>query len=321
MKKKPKALITGITGQDGSYLSRILLEKGYDVIGTSRDKSTCDTNKLKKVGTFEKVKIISLNLSDFQNVLNIIKEINPRQIYNLGGLTSVSLSFEQPLECIESITKGTLNILEAIRFLNLDCKFLNCGSSECYGHIRENDQPANELSNFKPRSPYAIAKAAAHWYVKNYREAYGIKCVNAILSNHESPLRPERFVLKKIIKIANEIKNGTRNKITLGDISIIRDWGYAEEYMNAAFQILENGIEEDFNIATGKSYSLEQVAKKIFEFYDLDLNEYIAIDKNLFRPYEIPRSALDASKIYKKIGWKAKYSINELVNLLCKQFT
>lgn len=317
MNTKPKALITGISGQDGAYLSKILLNNGYEVIGTSRDKSICDTSKLKRLNTINKVKIISLNLSEFQNVLNTIREIKPQHIYNLGGLTSVSLSFEQPIECIESIAKGTLNILESLRFLKYDCKFLNCGSSECYGHIPENAPPANELSILNPRSPYAIAKAAAYWYVKNYREAYGIKCLNAILSNHESPLRPERFVIKKIIKNARNIKNGLENKITLGDISIVRDWGYAEEYMEAAYKIMQFNKVEDFNIATGKSFSLEDLAYKIFKFHDLDFAKYLEIDKKLLRPYEIPRSALDPTKIYEKIGWKAQYSIDKLIHLLC----
>ena len=316
--KMKRVLITGITGQDGTYLSKRLLKMGYEVIGTSRDSSVCNTFNLEYFGLLSEIKIVSMNLADYRSVIKTLKDIKPDQIYNLGGLTSVGLSFEQPVEAIESISYGILNILEAVKTLDLDCKVFNPGSSECFGNIEINEQAANENTSFKPRSPYAIAKATAFWYVKNYRETYGIKCMTGILSNHESPLRPRKFVLKKITCLANEISKGLSDKIVLGNIDIERDWGLAEEYVQAIVKIMYSEKIDDYIIASGKTTSLKILAMKIFEYFDLNLLDHLIIDKNLYRPYEIPRSALNPNKIYKNLSWKANASIDEIVKNLCE---
>lgn len=317
-RKKPIALITGITGQDGAYLSKKLIKLGYEIIGTSRDSSLCNTSNLKYLNILSEIKIRSMNLSDYRSVISILKEIKPDQIFNLGGLTSVGLSFEQPIEAIESISYGILNILEAVKILDLDCRVFNPGSSECFGDIPFNNPPANEKSSFNPRSPYAIAKSTAFWYVKNYRETYGIKTMTGVLSNHDSPLRPKRFVLKKITNMAYQISKDKSKKIILGDINIERDWGWAEDYIEAIIKVANADQIDDFVIATGKTTSLKDIAFKIFKYFDLDLNKHLVIDKNLFRPYEISRSALDPSFIQKKLNWKASANIDQIIEKLCK---
>ena len=231
-----KALIVGISGQDGAYLSRVLLEKGYSVYGTSRDNQMSSFLNLKKLGIYDKVKIISVAINDFRSVINAINKTKPDEIYNLAGQSSVGLSFEQPVETLESISTGCLNLLEAIRFINPKIKLYSAGSIECFGDTSKT--PVDENAAFRPRSPYAVAKSAAFWQVANYREAYDIYAVSGILSNHESPLRPERFVTKKVIASICRIANGSNEKLNLGNLKIVRDWGWAPEYVEAMWQML-----------------------------------------------------------------------------------
>jgi GDPmannose 4,6-dehydratase len=231
MINKPTALICGISGQDGAYLAQLLLNKGYRVVGTSRDVQMSIFSNLRRLGIFDKVELRSMATSDFRSVLQVIKQANPNEIYNLAGQSSVGLSFEQPVETHESIIVGTLNILEGIRFLNKEIRFYNAGSGECFGDT--GGAIATEETPFKPRSPYAVAKSAAFWQVANYRESYGLFACSGILFNHESPLRPERFVTQKIIQEAKKISLDRRKKLRLGRIDIERDWGWAPEYVQA----------------------------------------------------------------------------------------
>src|SRR5882724_6356247 len=241
-----KALICGVSGQDGAYLAQLLLTKGYEVYGTSRDASARSFGGLVSLGIAEKVKLHSMALNDFHSVMCVLREVNPDEIYNLAGQTSVGLSFEQPVETIESVLIGTLNILEAIRFQTKSIRFYNAGSSECFGDL--SDSIADENTPFCPRSPYAIAKSAAIWEVANYREAYGLHACSGILFNHESPLRPERFVTKKIVAAACRIANGGNERLNLGNIAIERDWGWAPEYVEAMWLMIQQEAPDDYVI-------------------------------------------------------------------------
>jgi GDPmannose 4,6-dehydratase len=231
------ALICGISGQDGAYLAQLLLSKGYNVCGTSRDAQVSSFSNLVKLGIRDRVKLESVALNDFRSVLQVLTKIQPDEVYNLAGQTSVSLSFEQPVETLESIATGTLNLLESMRFFNKPIKFYNAGSSECFGDT--NGEAATESTPFRPRSPYAVAKAAAFWEVANYREAYNLFACSGILFNHESPLRPERFVTQKIVSTACRIAAGSSEKLLLGNIEIERDWGWAPEYVEAMYLMLQ----------------------------------------------------------------------------------
>ncbi|MGB3495755.1 MAG: GDP-mannose 4,6-dehydratase, partial [Elainellaceae cyanobacterium] len=261
------ALICGVSGQDGAYLAHLLLNKGYVVYGTSRDAQVSSFQKLKYLGINNDVKKLSMSLRDFRSVLQIIDKVQPDEIYNLAGQTSVGLSFELPVETNESITIGTLNLLEVIRFLGAPIKFYNAGSSECFGDTGH--QCANEATPFRPRSPYAVAKSAAFWQVANYREAYNLFACSGILFNHESPLRPGRFVTQKIVTNACEIALGQKQKLCLGNTEIQRDWGWAPDYVEAMYQMLQYEKPDDYVIATGQANRLQDFVEEVFNYLDL----------------------------------------------------
>lgn len=268
-----KALICGISGQDGAYLAHLLLEKGYDVYGTSRDAQMASFSNLQVLGIRDKVKLESMALNDFRSVLQALTKVQPDELYNLAGQSSVGLSFQQPVETLESISVGTLNLLEAIRFMNRPIKLYNACSGECFGDT--NRFPADETPPFRPRSPYAVAKAAAFWEVANYREAYGLFACSGILFNHESPLRPERFVTRKIISTACRIAAGSLEKLHLGNISIQRDWGWAPEYVEAMWLMMQQEKPNDFVVATGESHSLEEFVETAFHYFGLDWHDLL----------------------------------------------
>jgi GDPmannose 4,6-dehydratase len=309
-----KALVAGISGQDGAYLAKLLLQNGYAVCGTSRDAQISSFRNLDRVGIRKDVQLASVALNDFRSVLQVLFKVQPDEIYNLAGQSSVSLSFEQPVETQESIYLGTLNLLEAIRFTGKAIKLYNASSSECFGDL--GGQPATEETAFHPRSPYAVAKSAAFWQVSNYREAYNIFACSGILFNHESPLRPERFVTQKIIRSAGRIAKGQKEKLQLGNIEIQRDWGWAPEYVEAMYRMLQKDSPEDFVIATGETRSLQDFVGAAFEAVGLDWREHTTIDKTLFRPTEIMVSRGDASKAAEKLGWKPKYKMAEVVQMM-----
>jgi GDPmannose 4,6-dehydratase len=313
-----KALICGISGQDGAYLAKFLLEKGYLVCGTSRDAQVSSFRNLLRLGIREQVKFESLVPTDFRSVLQVINKIKPDEIYNLAGQTSVGLSFEQPVETLESIATGTLNFLEAIRFTGAPIKFYNAGSSECFGDI--GDRPADENTPFRPRSPYAVAKSAAFWQVANYREAYNIFACSGILFNHESPLRPQRFVTQKIIAAACRIAKGSQEKLYLGNISVKRDWGWAPEYVTAMYLMLQQEQADDYVIATGASYSLEEFVAEAFNYVGLGWQDHVVTDASLLRPTDLAVSKGNPTKAKEQLGWQARYKMPDVVRMMVEAY-
>ena len=305
------ALICGISGQDGAYLAKLLLSKGYAVCGTSRDAQMSLFKNLVKLGIREKVSVESVALNDFRSVLQVLTKIEPDEVYNLAGQSSVGLSFEQPVETLESIATGTLNLLEAIRFLAKPIKFYNAGSSECFGDT--GGEAANEATPFRPRSPYGVAKAAAFWEVANYREAYDLFACSGILFNHESPLRPERFVTQKIISTACRIAAGSSEKLFLGNISINRDWGWAPEYVEAMYLMLQQEKADDYVISTGTSHKLSDFVSYTFSELDLDWNKHVVVDETLLRPTDILLGRGNPAKAKSKLKWEAKITMPTII--------
>ena len=308
------ALICGISGQDGSYLAQLLLQKGYQVHGTARDAQVTNFPNLLTLGIKEQISCHSMALNDFRSVLQVLAKVQADEIYNLAGQSSVGLSFEQPVETLESISVGTLNLLEAIRFLDRPVRLYSAGSSECFGNT--DGQPADESTPFRPRSPYAVAKATAFWEVANYREAYNLFACTGILFNHESPLRPERFVTQKIIQAAKRIAAGSTEKLHLGNISIARDWGWAPEYVEAMWRILQQDRPEDFVVATGETHTLEEFVAEAFNCVGLDWRDHVVTDQSLLRPSEIMVSCGNPAKAKKVLGWQATYGIKKIVKLM-----
>ena len=309
-----KVLITGITGQDGAYLARLLLAKGYAVHGTARDAQMSGFGHLVRFGIKPQVTCHSMALNDFRSVLQVLAKVQPDEIYNLAGQSSVGLSFDQPVETLESISMGTLNLLEAIRFTGGATKLYSAGSSECFGDT--SGQPADEDTAFRPRSPYAVAKATAFWEVANYREAYDLFACSGILFNHESPLRPERFVTKKIVKAACRIAAGSHEKLHLGNIDIARDWGSAEEYVEAMWLMLQHPTPEDFVIATGETNTLQDFVANVFETVGLDWAQHVLTDPTLLRPSEIMVSRGNPAKAMEKLGWQATRKMRDVIKLI-----
>ncbi len=307
-----KALITGITGQDGAYLARLLLEKGYEVIGSSRDSQISNVKNLSRLGIRESVRLESMSMNDFRSVLQLVHRIQPDEIYNLAGQSSVALSFEQPVETLESIMTATINLMEVIRFLDRPIRFYNAGSGECFGDTLA--KAANEETPFRPRSPYAVAKAAAFWQVANYREAYGLFACTGILFNHESPLRPERFVTRKIIAAVCRIARGSRERLRLGNTTIQRDWGWSPEYVDAMWRMLQQESADDFVIATGKSHSLAEFAEVAFRYFGFDWREYTDSDASIFRPTDILYGCGDAHRAADRLGWSAQLDMYGVVH-------
>ncbi len=308
------ALIFGISGQDGAYLSNFLLGKGYAVFGTSRDAQISSFRNLISLGVRERIKVESVALNDFRSVLQVLKRVQPDEIYNLAGQTSVGLSFDQPVESFESISIATLNLLEAVRFLEQPIKIYSAGSSECFGHTQ--GHRADESTPFHPRSPYAVAKAAAYWHVANYREAYNLFACSGLLFNHESPLRPERFVTRKIITTACRIAEGSKERLELGNIDIQRDWGWAPEYVEAMWLMLQQDAPGDYVIATGETNKLEDFVQKVFLILGLDWKEHVAVNKELLRPTDILISRADPEKAVRKLGWQAKHRMEDVVRMM-----
>jgi len=306
-----KALIFGISGQDGTYLAKLLLEKGYEVFGTSRDAQMSSFGNLAALGLRDKVRVFSVSLSDFRNVSQALRDVAPDEVYNLAGQSSVGLSFDQPVETFHSIALGCLNLLESIRFLGLDTRLYNAASSECFGEAK--GVPSNEKTPFSPRSPYAVAKAASFWEVANYREAYNLYACSGILFNHESPLRPERFVTRKIVKAACRIAKGADETLNLGNISVERDWGWAPEYVEAMWRMLQQDEAEDFVIATGESHSLERFVDLTFQAVGLEYRKYVKSNPGLLRPSDIQTSLADPAKARERLGWRAKNKMAEVI--------
>lgn len=306
-----RALICGVGGQDGGYLAKLLLEKGYEVYGTSRDMSQMSGRGLQTLGVADKVTLHSMAINDFRSVLTVLAAVKPDEVYNLAGQSSVGLSFDQPVETMESIATGTHNLLEAIRFLDPKIRFYNASSSECFGDTGA--VPADENTAFRPRSPYAVAKATAFWLVANYRETYKLHASSGILFNHESPMRPDRFVTRKIVATACRIAQGSDELLTLGDIRIERDWGWAPDFVEAMWLMNQQSAGGDFVVATGRTVALAYFVERVFAELGLDWQTHVRSDPKLFRLSEIRTSHADPTSIHTVLGWQHRFEIEDVV--------
>mgnify|MGYP000916007265 FL=1 len=310
-----KALICGVSGQDGAYLAQLLLAKGYQVWGTSRDAQVASFSNLDRLGIRSRINVLSMAQSDFRSVLNTLSRAEPDEVYFLSGQSSVGLSFDQPAESIESVVYGALNLLEAVRFIGAPVRIYHASSSECFGEVGLSDR-ANELTPFRPRSPYGVAKASAHWLIANYREAYGLYCCNGILFNHESPLRPARFVTRKIVSTACRISAGSEERLLLGRLDIARDWGWSPDFVEAMWRMLQQDVPDDYLIATGQTHTLEAFVHRVFAQLGLNWQDHVDTDSSLYRPSEIVHSAGDPSKAREGLGWEASVSFSGLIENL-----
>jgi GDPmannose 4,6-dehydratase len=291
-----------------------LLDRGYDVHGTSRDAQASTFSNLTRLGIRDRVTLWSMSTTDFRSVLQVLLRVKPAEVYNLSGQSSVGLSFDQPVETLESLATGTLNLLEAIRFSSLPIRLYSAGSGEVFGDT--NGVPATEEMRFAPRSPYAVAKAAAYWQVTNYREAYQLYACTGILFNHESPLRPERYVTRKIVAAACRIADGSDETLVLGNMDIARDWGWAPEYVEAMWLMLQEEKADDYIVATGETHTLEEFVAAAFGCVGLDWHDHVRSDASLFRPADIKRGAADPSKAKHKLGWKATKQFGDVVAMM-----
>ena len=332
---KKIALITGVTGQDGAYLAELLLNKNYEVHGIKRRASSFNTSRIDHLYKDKHKEDVNFflhygDLTDSTNLIRIIQEVQPHEIYNLGAQSHVKVSFEVPEYTANSDAIGTLRILEAIRILKMEnkVKFYQASTSELYGKAQE--VPQTETTPFYPRSPYGVAKLYAYWIVKNYREAYGMFACNGILFNHESPLRGETFVTRKITRAASKIKLGLQEKLYLGNLNAQRDWGHAKDYVEGMWRMLQYEKPEDFVLATGKTTTIREFCNLSFKELGIDIiwegegenevgidqssnNVIISIDKNYYRPTEVDLLIGDASKAKKLLSWTPKYDLESLV--------
>jgi GDPmannose 4,6-dehydratase len=311
LKNRVKALIIGISGQDGPFLTKFLLAKNYEVFGTSRNLDNANLGGLKFLGVLSEVKLLEMCPKSYDDVFHIISTIQPDEIYNLSGQSSVSLSFKQPTEAIKSIAGATLNILESLRLIEGETKFYNAGSGEVFGDTH--GTPASENTPFDPVSPYGVAKTEAALQVNLYRNVYGLHACTGILFNHESFLRPNDYVTKKIVEACCRIGKGSVEKLLLGNIKISRDWGYAPEYVEAMWAMLQEPTAQDFIIATGRSVSLEYFVDVAFAYFGLDWKEHVVIDSRYIRDSEIMVGAADPGKAHSVLNWKAIYTVEDLV--------
>ena len=313
-----KALITGITGQDGSYLAEFLLGKGYQVWGIIRRSSSFHTGRIdhlyKDPHENPPLRLLYGDLTDGSNLSCIMNEVKPDEVYNLGAQSHVRVSFDMPIYTVNTDALGTLRLLEAIRAMDKPAKFYQASSSEMYGKLVE--IPQTEKTPFYPRSPYGCAKAYGYWQTVNYREAYGLFACNGILFNHESPRRGETFVTRKITRAATRIKLGLQDKLFLGNLDAKRDWGFAGDYVEAMWLMLQQDKPEDFVIATGEMYSVREFLDEVFGYLDMDWHEYVEIDERYFRPTEVDVLQGDPSKAKKVLRWEPKVGFKELAKMM-----
>jgi GDPmannose 4,6-dehydratase len=305
------ALICGVSGQDGSYLAQLLLGKGYRVWGTSRQAHAAAFLNLRGLGIDEQVGFLSMAPEDFSSVCLAMEESSPDEVYYLAGQSSVGLSFEQPGETMQSNLMGTLHILESMRRLRKEARLYHAGSGECFGDT--GDRPADEHTPFQPRSPYAVAKASAQLLVRHYREAYKLYACTGMIFNHESPLRPVRFVSQKIVSAARRIAAGSSETLSLGRMDISRDWGWAPEYVDAMWRMLQLDKPQDFVIATGRTHRLEDFVAQAFATLDLDWRAHVVQADELMRPAELIMSRADPSLARNILGWEAEVSLPGVV--------
>jgi GDPmannose 4,6-dehydratase len=313
-----KALVTGITGQDGSYLTEFLLKKGYEVWGVVRRSSSFHTGRIDHLyqdpHEQPRLRLVYGDLTDGGNLFTIVNDLQPDEIYNLGAQSHVKVSFETPVYTVNTDALGTLRLLEALRLMKNPPRFYQASSSEMYGKVVET--PQNEKTPFYPRSPYGCAKVYSFWQTVNYREAYGLFACNGILFNHESPRRGETFVTRKITRAATRIKLGLQDKLYLGNLDAKRDWGYAGDYVEAMWLILQQDKPDDFVIATGETHSVREFVEEVFGCLDMDWHKYVEVDPAYFRPTEVDLLLGDATKAAKLLGWKPKVSFKALAKMM-----
>lgn len=312
-----KALITGITGQDGAYLAQLLLQKGYEVIGGIRRSGHYDLERLDYLGITDKVELVAMELLEHTNLLHVLERIQPDELYNLAAQSYVGVSFEQPVFTAEVTGIGALRLLEAVHAVNPNIKFYQASSSEMFGKVRS--VPQNEETPFHPRSPYAISKLFAHWCAVNYREAYGMFICCGIMFNHESPLRGPEFVTRKISHGVARIKKGKQEKIHLGNLEAQRDWGYAPEYVDAMWMMLQQDEPDDCVIATGEAHSVREFVQEAFGIVGLDWQKYVVADEEFRRPAEVEALVGDFSKAQRKLGWKPSTRFKDLVRIMVEE--
>ena len=314
-----KALVTGITGQDGSYLAELLLAKGYEVHGIIRRASTFNTERIDHLYQDPHINGVRLflhygDVSDATNLIKLLYRIQPQEIYHLAAQSHVRVSFDIPEYTGDVTGLGTIRILEAIRETGLKTKFYQASSSEMYGKVQE--VPQRETTPFYPRSPYGAAKVYAYWLTVNYRESYGIFACNGILFNHESPRRGETFVTRKVTRAVARIKTGLEDKLYLGNLESKRDWGYAKEYVEAMWLMLQQDEPQDYVIATGETHSIHELLEEAFSYAGLDWRQHLEIDQRYYRPAEVDLLIGDSSKAKRKLGWEAKIKFRDLVRLM-----
>jgi len=313
-----KALITGITGQDGSYLAELLLKKGYQVWGIIRRSSSFHTGRIdhlyKDPHNKPQLRLVYGDLTDGGNLSNIVNDIKPEEVYNLGAQSHVRVSFDMPIYTVNTDALGTLRLLEAIRSMKKPARFYQASSSEMYGKTVET--PQTEKTPFYPRSPYGCAKVYSFWQTVNYREAYGLFACNGILFNHESPRRGETFVTRKITRAATRIKLGLQDKLYLGNLDAKRDWGFAGDYVETMWLMLQQKKGDDYVIATGESHSVREFLDEVFGYLDLDWHKYVEIDPRYYRPTEVDYLKGDPSKVKKELGWQPKVTFKELAKMM-----
>ncbi len=323
MTQRKRALITGITGQDGSYLSELLLEKDYEVHGIIRRTSTINTDRINHlyVDPHEQKARLFLHygdLTDGVTLRRILEEVKPVEIYNLGAQSHVRVSFDSPEYTVDAVGMGTLRLLEAIRDYRhrtgIDVRFYQAGSSEMFGKVQ--DIPQKETTPFYPRSPYACAKVYAHWQTVNYRESYGMFACNGILFNHESPRRGETFVTRKITRALAQIVAGQQDKLYLGNLDAKRDWGYAKDYVKAMWLMLQQDEADDYVVATGETHSIREFLDISFSYVNLNWQDYVEFDPRYLRPAEVDILIGDCTKARKKLGWEPSVTFEELVALM-----
>ena len=331
MPKEKKALITGVSGQDGAYLSKLLLEKGYKVIGGDRRAASNTFWRLKKLNILQDIEIVNLDVCEFSNIFSILKNYQPDEIYNMAAQSFVGSSFDLPIVTADSTAIGALRILESMKSISMDSKYYQASSSEMFGMVQENLQSEN--TKFYPRSPYAVSKVFAHMITINYRESYNLHCSNGILFNHESPLRGESFVTRKIVKGLVNVKNNKQDFIEIGNLEAKRDWGYAVDYVEAMYLMLQQKKGDDYVIATGKITSVKEFINKVCALLDLKLiwngsgvNEVginsennktiIKINPKFYRPSEVDFLLGDYSKAKKKLSWEPKHNLDQLIEIM-----
>lgn len=313
------AIITGITGQDGAYLSKFLLEKGYKVIGITRSLNSSNLEGLDFLGVLNDVELVEANVFDLSNIIRILEKYKPEEFYNLAAQSSVGLSFEQPIGTLEYNIISVANILEAIRIIGEGTRFYQSSSSEMFGNVPKYILPIEENFIIRPASPYAISKAAAHWISVNYREAYKLFISSGILFNHESVLRRPNFVTKKIISGAIKIKDGKLDKLKLGNLRIKRDWGYAPYYVEAMWKMLNVEKPDDYIISSGEAHTLEEFVEQTFKALNLDYQKFVISDSNLLRPVDLEIIYGNPTKAKRELGWNYKLSFEDLINKLIEE--